>query len=94
MPRGVTWHADPAGANERAELKLGGFKVHPGKNALRPGIAAVNARIQNGELKIIKGACPNLLAEAGLYRYSDEATKRTPRFPSMSTTTPWPPCAI
>ena len=51
LPRGVTWHADPAGANERAELKLGGFKVHPGKNALRPGIAAVNARIQNGELE-------------------------------------------
>lgn len=32
------------------------------------GIAAVSARVENGTLKILKDACPNLLHEAGLYR--------------------------
>jgi hypothetical protein len=70
LPRDVTWYADPSGATERAELRCAGFTVHEGDNALRPGIAAVTARIENGTLRILEGACPNLLAEAGLYRYS------------------------
>ena len=81
LPRGVTWYADPAGANERAELTCAGFTVRAGKNGLRPGIAAVNARIQNGTLKIYPGACPNLLAEAGLYRYSDDPREKSAEIP-------------
>jgi len=72
LPRQVTWYADPAGASERAELRCGGFTVRQGNNAIQNGIAAVNARIQHGRLKIVAGKCPNLLAEAGLYCYSDE----------------------
>jgi hypothetical protein len=76
LPRDVFWHADPAGANERCELRLAGFRIQEGNNALRPGIAAVSARLENGTLRVVAGCCPNLLAEAELYRYSDGPTER------------------
>ena len=71
MPRDVMWYCDPHGAAERAELRVADFKVNPGIAPVRPGIAAVQARIRGGTLKILAGACPNLLEEAGLYRYDD-----------------------
>jgi hypothetical protein len=67
----VTWYADPSGANERAELRCAGFVVHPGNNDLRSGIAAVSARIEDCTLRVVKGCCPNLLAEAARYRYGE-----------------------
>lgn len=69
LPRAATWYADPAGANEIAELRCGGFVVRRGDNSLRAGIAAVTARIQTGRLKVLADRCPHLLAEARLYRY-------------------------
>jgi hypothetical protein len=75
LPRDVTWYADPSGATERCELRCAGFTVREGDNALRPGIAAVSARLENGTLRVLEGACPNLLAEAALYRYSDDAVE-------------------
>jgi hypothetical protein len=33
LPRDVMWHADPSGANERAELCCAGFTVREGKTA-------------------------------------------------------------
>jgi hypothetical protein len=70
LPRDVgCWYADPSGANERCELRLAGFAVREGVNALRSGIAAVSARLESGTLRVVEGRCPNLLAEAGLYRY-------------------------
>jgi hypothetical protein len=71
LPREVSWYVDPAGANERAELRIADFNVNKGDNDIRTGIAKVTARIESGRLKIREGACPNLLAEAGLYRYSN-----------------------
>jgi hypothetical protein len=76
LPSDVTWYADPAGANEIADMRRAGFVVRRGINALRPGIGAVAARIENGGLKILAGACPQLLAEAELYHYGDEAGDR------------------
>jgi hypothetical protein len=76
LPRDVTWYADPSGATERCELRCAGFAVKEGDNALRPGIAAVSARLENGTLRVLEGRCPNLLAEAALYRYSDDAGDR------------------
>ena len=72
LPRKVTWYGDPSGANECSELTHAGFTVRKGKNSICPGIAAVTARIQTGRLKILAGKCPNLLAEALLYRYDNE----------------------
>jgi hypothetical protein len=69
LPRKVLWYADPAGAQETASLRALGFKVRPGYNDIRAGISAVHARLQTGRLKVLRGACPNLLAEVRLYRY-------------------------
>ncbi|MBI3410936.1 MAG: hypothetical protein HY040_21590 [Planctomycetes bacterium] len=69
LPKNVTWHADPSGAGEISELRCAGLCVKTAKNAVRLGIAAVHARLEEGTLKILKGRCPNLLAEAGLYRF-------------------------
>jgi hypothetical protein len=74
LPRGVMWYADPAGASDIAELRCAGFTVRKGNNAKRPGIAAVSARLQNGTLRVLEGRCPNLLAEAGLYRHGEDET--------------------
>jgi hypothetical protein len=71
LPHDVLWYSDPSGATERAELLSAGFKVLKGDNALRPGIAAVSARLANGTLRVLEGRCPNLLAEAALYRYGE-----------------------
>jgi hypothetical protein len=81
LPRGVTWYADPAGAQERCELRCAGFSVREGNNALRPGIAAVSARLENGTLRVLEGRCPNLLYEASLYRYSDDPSERHAEVP-------------
>jgi hypothetical protein len=69
LPRDVTWYADPSGAAEISELNYNGLVVRKGYNDVRTGVAAVNARIADGLLKIVDGACPNLLYEASLYRY-------------------------
>jgi hypothetical protein len=78
IPKNVFWYCDPAGANEREELRRADFKVVKATNAIRPGIAAVSARIQSGRLRILPDRCPNLLLEAGLYRYD-------PRQPNVET---------
>jgi Terminase RNaseH-like domain len=81
LPRDVTWYCDPSGATERNEFRLAGFTVHPGKNALRAGIGAANARIESGRLFVLEKACPNLIAEAGLYHYSDAPAERDAEVP-------------
>jgi hypothetical protein len=69
LPKQVLWFADPAGAQETATLRVHDLPVRKGCNDIRAGIAAVHARLQTGTLKVVRGACPNLLAEAKLYRY-------------------------
>jgi hypothetical protein len=78
LPRKVTWYADPSGATERSELRCAGFCVLEGDNSLRLGIAAVSARIESVTLRIVEGRCPNLLAEAGLYRWDDSSDSEAP----------------
>ncbi|HEV2948790.1 MAG TPA: hypothetical protein VGX70_15560 [Gemmataceae bacterium] len=73
LPRDVTWYGDPSGAREIKELICAGITVRRGDNDVRPGIQAVRARLENGTLRVLKGVCPNLLAEAGLYRYNPES---------------------
>jgi hypothetical protein len=57
------------------------FSISAGKNALRQGIAAATARLHSGRLKVAAGACPNLLAEAKLYRTSDDAMDKRAETP-------------
>jgi Terminase large subunit, T4likevirus-type, N-terminal len=71
LPKHVTWYADPSGASEICELRCADFVVRRGNNAISAGIAAVAARVSAGKLKILEGACPQLLAEAGLYRWAE-----------------------
>jgi len=74
----VTWYADPAGAQEIASLRRAGFTVKRALNAIRPGISAVQARLETGRLKVVRSRCPNLLSEAQLYRWGDTNHKEEP----------------
>jgi Terminase large subunit, T4likevirus-type, N-terminal/Terminase RNaseH-like domain len=71
LPVGCTWYADPAGAGEIAELRRANFTVKPGVNSIRARITAVRARLESGRLRVLAGRCPNLIAEAGLYRWGE-----------------------
>jgi hypothetical protein len=71
-----TWHADPAGATEIAELRSADLKVRKADNDIRLGLAAVTARVQSGRLRVSRTGCPYLIAEAKLYRYPSEAERR------------------
>src|SRR4029077_1348714 len=63
-------------ASEIAELSAAGFKVRRGLNDLRLGIAAVSARLEDGRLRVLEGRCPNLLSEAGIYRWGESEDRR------------------
>jgi hypothetical protein len=67
--KNVTWYADPAGATEIAEFRRAGLKILRGENAIEAGIAAIHARLRTSRLRVLRSSCPNLLAEAKLYRY-------------------------
>jgi hypothetical protein len=69
LPPHVLWYADPSGRTEIEACRAAGLKVLPAANDVRPGIAAVTARLRTGWLKVLGPACPNLRAEAQLYRY-------------------------
>ena len=43
---------------------------------VRAGIMAVTARLESGRLRVLAGACPNLLYEAALYRYGESSPSR------------------
>jgi hypothetical protein len=73
------WYGDPGEAREIKELHCAGFAIRRGDNEVRPGIAAVRSRLESGMLRVIEGSCPNLLAEAALYRYDPE--KKDPDIP-------------
>ncbi len=73
LPREVMWYCDPAGAQERTELIRANLNVRKGINNLRSGIMAVTARLESGRLRVVEGACPNLVYEAALYRYGNES---------------------
>jgi hypothetical protein len=79
MPRQVIWYADPAGAREILELRSAGFTIRRGNNDQCPGIAAVRARLEEGSLRVLAGACPNLLLEAGMYRYDPDERRKSER---------------
>ena len=40
------------------------------------GIAAVRARLEDGRLRVLEGRCPNLLTEAGMYRWGESEDHR------------------
>ena len=68
-PARVMWYADPSGPGEIVECRAAGWKVLKGFNDIRLGIAAVTARLRSGRLRVVRRRCPNLAAEARLYRY-------------------------
>lgn len=79
LVRGVLHHADPAGAQEIAQLRGAGHSIRPCvhvptrgssgelKAPKRSGIDMVRHRMRTGRLKIVRGKCPNLVRELGLY---------------------------
>src|SRR5882724_382950 len=81
LPRGYTWYADPAGANERAELHYANHHVVKADNAIGPGLARIAARLEAGALRVVQDRCPNLLKEADLYCWSTEPNLRLAEVP-------------
>jgi hypothetical protein len=72
LPHGsVLFVCDPHGPDQRIMLLKRNVKVMNGKASRRAGISVVQSLIRNGRLKIVEGACPNLIHEAGLYRWAD-----------------------
>jgi hypothetical protein len=82
LPRDVTWYADPSGAGQISEFRRAGLMVRKARAAVKDGIVAVQTRIRAGLLRIVAGACPNLLNEAGLYRWDDAPDERRPEKPA------------
>jgi hypothetical protein len=76
LPRDVTWYADPHAPGDIAELRRAGIIVRAGRAEVTSGIAKVQTRIRTGTLRIVQGTCPNLLSEAGLYRWDDAPEER------------------
>ncbi len=82
LPRGgITWHADPAGADQIAELRVADHHVipcvHLGSKPILTGIDRVSHRIATGRLKVSED-CVELIREAGLYRYDETKLKEEP----------------
>jgi hypothetical protein len=81
MPRGsIRWYADPAGADQTAELRAAGHDVVPAghvrqgnepEGPLKAGIAMVTERLRQGTLKI-RGDLGHLIDEAGKYHYDGQ----------------------
>lgn len=71
LPR-IMWYADPAGRTELEEFRAAGHVIRRADNTIRTGIAATAARLRDGRLRIDPTRCPNLCAEAQLYRYPDD----------------------
>jgi hypothetical protein len=84
LPKGVRWHADPAGAGQIVELRQAGHDVRPcvhiptrgaggeKKNPKLSGIDMVSERIRLGTLKVVR--CPEnmpLIREFGMYHYDE-----------------------
>jgi hypothetical protein len=78
---------------ENNALRLAGLTIYTGINSLRAGLGVVSARLDNGTLRIVEGRCPNLLAEAELYRYSEAAGNRRDENTVDEHNHALPPCA-
>lgn len=84
IPLGVAWWCDPAGADERQQLRDGGHNIRvyahmPAKGASgetrhpkRAGLDMVRDRMRTHRLKIVRLRCPNLVRELGLYIHDPE----------------------
>jgi hypothetical protein len=75
LPR-IMWYCDPAGRTEMEEFRSAGHTIRKGFNDIRLGIAALTARIRTGRLRINPLRCPDLVAEAKLYRYPSESERK------------------
>ena len=78
---GIRYFADPAGADQTAELRTADHDVipcvHLGRDPLQMGIDRVNQRIRTGRLKIFSG-CKAVRREAGIYHYDEAKLSETP----------------
>ena len=85
LPLNVRWWVDPAGTEERLQLKGAGHDVIPcvhiqtkgasgeTRNPKQAGISMVRERMRTKRIKIVRSRCRDLVRELGLYVY--DATK-------------------
>lgn len=79
IPKDIDWWADPAGAEQIAQLRQGRHRVRPcvhrpvrgaggeTKSPKMAGISAVRDRMRRGLLRIVRPKCRELVRELGLY---------------------------
>lgn len=67
----IRWYSDRNPEHQK-KLKRAGHKVVNANKAIVPGIEAINARIYTNKLRVIKEACPALIAEMENWRYPEE----------------------
>jgi hypothetical protein len=63
---------DPSAPQSIVKMRRADLAARPAIKNVSPGIQAVAARLRSGRLKVLR-RCQNLIAEAELYRYPDEA---------------------
>ena len=72
LDKTAQWFADPSGPQWIDELGRAGFNIHKAPNDVALGVQAVWDRVTTGRLKIVRGACPNLLDEAESYHRDEQ----------------------
>jgi hypothetical protein len=77
----IRWFADPAGAEQIAQLRKLDFVMTKANNRKDYGIPQVSHRIRTGRLKVFS-TCTALSEEAGLYHYPEGPRSRPPRWPT------------
>lgn len=66
---------DPSATSFKEELwRRGRLAVYDADNDVLPGIATADQMLHGGAIKVSDG-CPNLIAEAGMYRWDDRKTQ-------------------
>lgn len=84
LPPNIAWWCDPAGADERQQLRDGGHNIRQyshlptrgasgeTKHPKRAGLDMVRDRMRTRRLKIVRTRAPNLVRELGLYIHDPE----------------------
>ena len=70
--RSFKWYCDSSRPDSIFKLRKGGHKCYKANKRIEEGVDAVHARINSGKLKILRSACPAVIAESQTYHYKED----------------------